>query len=75
MVNLLAFFQASSCREVCAAVHAHLARVDQGEEREEEEPQLNVDWATALGYWCEPQIAVVTLLGIIEFVRSCLVKG
>jgi len=40
-----------SALSVCAAVHAHLARVDQGQEREEEEPQLNIDWATALGYW------------------------
>lgn len=38
--------------KVCAAAHAHVARA--GAE-DEAEPEKNIDWGTALGYWPEPQ--------------------
>ncbi|CAL1128796.1 unnamed protein product [Cladocopium goreaui] len=41
-----------SALSVCAAVHAHVARA--GAE-DEAEPEKNIDWGTALGYWPEPQ--------------------
>ncbi|CAK9098654.1 unnamed protein product [Durusdinium trenchii] len=39
---------------VCAAAHAHSARVALGED-EEKDPGWNVDWPRALGSWPEPK--------------------
>eukprot|EP00435_Cladocopium_sp_Y103_P019885 s2417_g4.t2 len=39
-----------SALSVCAAAHAHVARA--GAE-DEAEPEKNIDWGTALGYWCD----------------------